>query len=165
MLHCLHHCCNCRDCSNALAYEGKEDCVFNWSNLFLITYELGFSYADNMCISRLPFSQHFKVLYNAHSHSGNVKLLMTRPTHRCRSCNPTVAAKPQHVSRQTGLYCDNSVGQICIFQRYDHRLRHQVLIVRFPCVCRGTVAGTHTILVHILYITSLSTQHSIPCCH
>ena len=111
MLHCLHHCCNCRDCSNALAYEGKEDCVFNWSNLFLITYELGFSYADNMCISRLPFSQHFKVLYNAHSHSGNVKLLMTRPTHRCSSCNLTVAGEPQHVSRQTGLYCDNSIGQ------------------------------------------------------
>ena len=65
-----------------LGYQGKEDCIFNWSNRFLITYEVGFSYADDMCDGKLPYSQHFKSLQNARSHSGNAKLLMTRPTHR-----------------------------------------------------------------------------------
>lgn len=68
-----------------MEYQGQEDCVFNWSNHYLITYGVGFSYADDMCDGKLPYSQHFKSLRNAHEHTGTAALLMSRPIHRYAS--------------------------------------------------------------------------------
>ena len=43
-----------------MLYDGKEECIFSWSNHFLITYELGFSYTDDTCDGKYPYSQHYR---------------------------------------------------------------------------------------------------------
>ena len=73
----------CRSCDGRLVYQGTDDCVFNYSNRYLITNELGFDHADSMCEGRVSYSLHFKCLVNRCRH-GNVQIdqLMSRGTYR-----------------------------------------------------------------------------------
>ena len=74
----------CRSCNGRLVYQGDADSVFNYSNHFLITYELGFvDHADSMCEGKVSFSLHFRCLLNRCRHA-NVPLdqLMSRGTYR-----------------------------------------------------------------------------------
>ena len=56
--------------------------IFNWSSKYMITYETGCEYADNMAQSRLPFSEHHQQMRNRFMHSDGTELSMTCGTHR-----------------------------------------------------------------------------------
>lgn len=73
---------NCRECSGRLSYQGDQDCVFNWSNKYLITWELGYEYAEFVAQAKLTFSQHHQQLHNRHRHCANSELSLSRGTHR-----------------------------------------------------------------------------------
>ena len=72
----------CRDCSGRLSYQGSQDCVFNWSNKYMITWELGFEYAEFVAQAKLTFSQHYQQICNRFKHCAAEDLYMSRGTHR-----------------------------------------------------------------------------------
>lgn len=59
-----------------------QDSIFNWSSKYMITYETGCEYADNMAQSRLPFSEPHQQKRNRFKHSDRIELSMTCGTHR-----------------------------------------------------------------------------------
>ena len=71
-----------RECTGRLLYQGDQDCIFNWSNKHMITWELGFEYADNAAQAKLTYSQHHQQMRHRFRHCAAGDLQMTRGTHR-----------------------------------------------------------------------------------
>lgn len=70
------------ECSCKLGYDGGQDAVFNYSDIYLMTYEVGFEYWDTMARMFKPYNSHFQMMEDRYRRSGHISLLPSKNTHR-----------------------------------------------------------------------------------
>jgi hypothetical protein len=76
------HCIN-PSCGQILPYDGQDDGIFNFSDNYLVTYEVARSYICGMMTSPLPFYSHWSSMCDAYEAKGlGRQALFNADTHR-----------------------------------------------------------------------------------
>jgi hypothetical protein len=78
--------CTNSSCRQILPYDGQCDGIFNFSNNYLITYEVGLSYTKGMLSKPYPFYAHWVDMCDTYEHTDPVhgrQALFSEDTHRC----------------------------------------------------------------------------------
>jgi hypothetical protein len=73
----MHRCC-----SERKVYDGWRDGIFNYSDTFLMTHEVGFSYTKGLVLRSLTLTAHYGTMGEAYKIGGTDKLPFSASTHR-----------------------------------------------------------------------------------